>query len=123
MKAERLADPAVVEHYRLLAQELPEYGLMYQLVHRLCKKEYSHLLAAGTSHDVLILETKGVAISLERWSHTQQYRIRFWPANGKCETHTCHSVCEAERLVDGFVLRAWLSGNERTAYSPIPGTS
>ena len=85
---------------------------MHELVCRLCKKEYSAFVAAGTSHDILILETKNTAISVERWSNTQQYRVRLWPVRGKCETHLCHSNNEAERLVDALVLRAWLSNEQ-----------
>jgi len=109
MRAEHLADPAVAEHYHSLAQEFPEYAQMYQLVCRLREKEYSGLVAVSTSHNALILEMKSAAVSLERWSHTQQYRVRLWPVHGECEAHRCNSSAEAERLVDALVLRARLS--------------
>ena len=109
MRAESLSDPTVAEHYRSLAQECPEYVSMHELVCRLCKKEYSTFIAAGISHDTLILETQNTTVTVQHWSNRQEYRIRLWPLRGRCETHLCDGNHEAERLVDALILRAWLA--------------
>jgi hypothetical protein len=109
MRAESLADGSVAEQFRELAREFPEDRPMYELVGRLCRKDYAVLVGADTSLQVLFVNVKSAAVSVDHGSCPQQFRVRIWAKNERCETRWCSEVSEAERLFDAFVLRAWLS--------------
>jgi hypothetical protein len=104
MRAERLSDPSVADHYRELVEEFGEaWAAMLRLVERLCAKNYAQFFPAGASIDMLVIGDKIDAITIANMNRS--VRIRFGE-NGtrNVETHECEYF-EAEKLIDALALR------------------
>jgi len=109
MKAEQLADPALLDFFRALAEELPAMAPLYKLVKRLSAKDYAPLLPAGTSLDRLgIGAADEDAIVVQFLPNVPVFQVSYQPRKTGKPEKNLGDIGMAERLIDSLALRLLL---------------
>lgn len=115
MKVEQLADPALLEFFRELAEEFPAMAPLYNLAERLSAKDYAPLLPAGTSLDRLVIGAADEdAIVVQYLPNVPAFQVTYQPRKtGKPEKNLGDRGM-AERLIDSLALRLILQERYQT---------
>lgn len=106
MKAEQLGDPAILEHFRELADDFPAMAPLYLLAKRLSAKDYAALLPAGTSLDMLVIGAEDAdAIVVSYLLGVAVFQVRYQPLKTGKPDKYLGDIGMAERLIDCLALR------------------